>query len=114
MKWKKKRFTKRKGQEQSTDPQNIESGFSVDQSPDTSCESADNQNENTPETKRVKFILKPSKEVKLLQQMQQATLQAARVMNQQLKGNVEIVNKNEVVILVDPANVTRIIPVGSS
>ena len=63
----------------------------------------------------MKFILKPSKEgVKLLQQMQQATLETARVMSQQFKGNVEIVDKNEVVNLVGPANVTRIIPVGSS
>ena len=63
----------------------------------------------------MKFILKPSKEgVKLLQLMHQAALQAARVMSQQLKGNVEIVDKNEVVNLVGPANVTRIIPVGSS
>ena len=59
--------------------------------------------------------MKPSKEgVKLLQQMQQATLETARVMSQQLKGNVEIVDKNEVVNLVGPANVTRIIPGGSS
>ena len=41
--------------------------------------------------------------------MQQATLQAARVMSQQLKGNVEIVDDNEVVGLVGPANETEII-----
>ena len=63
----------------------------------------------------MKFILKPSKEgVKLLQQMQQATFQAARVMSQQLKGDVEIVDKNEVINIVVPVNGTRIIPVGSS
>ena len=60
----------------------------------------------------MKFILKPSKEgVKVLHQMQQATVQAARVMSQQLKGNVEIVEKNnkEVVDLVGPANEMEII-----
>ena len=41
--------------------------------------------------------------------MQQATVQAARVMSQQLKGNVEIVDDNEVVGLVGPANETEII-----
>ena len=109
-KWEKKRFTKRKGQEQSTYSQNNGGGCSVDQSPDTSSESADVQDENTSETKRVKFILKPSKKgVKVLHQMQQATLQAARVLSQQLKGNVEIVDKSEVVDLVGPANETEII-----
>ena len=109
-KQKKKRFIKRKGQEQSTDSQN-NGGCSVDQSPDTSCESADDQTKDTPVTKRMKFILKPSKEgVKVIHQMQQATLQAARVMSQQLKGNVEIVeNDKEVVDLVGPANETEII-----
>ena len=63
-------FTKRKGQEQSTDSQNNGGGCSVDQSPDTSCESADDQNKDTPVIKRMKFILKPSKEgVKVLHQM---------------------------------------------
>ena len=59
----------------------------------------------------MKFILKPSKEgVKVLHQMQHATLQAARVMSQQLKGNVEIFgNDNEVVDLVGPANETEIL-----
>ena len=58
----------------------------------------------------MKFILKPGREaVKVLHQMQQATLQAARVMSQQLKGNVEIVDDNEVVGLVGPANETEII-----
>ena len=109
-KWQKKRLTKRKGQKQSTDSQNNGGGCSVDQSPDTSCESADDQNKDTPVTKRMKFILKRSREgVKVLHQMQQVTLQAARVMSQQLKGNVEIVDNNEVVGLVDPANETEII-----
>ena len=58
----------------------------------------------------MKFILKPSREgVNVLHQMQQATVQAARVMSQQLKGNVEIVDDNEVVGLVGPANETEII-----
>ena len=100
-KCKKKGFIKRKGQEHSTDFQNNGGGCSVDQSPDTSCESADDQNKDTPVTKRMKFILKPSKEgVKVLHQMQQVTLQSARVMSQQLKGNVEIVDKSKVVDLV--------------
>ena len=109
-KWKKKKFTKRKGQEQSTDSQNIDGGSSVVQPPDTSSESADVQNEDTPVTKRMKFILKPSGEgVKVLHQMQRATVQAARVMSQQLKGNVKIVDDNEVVGLIGPANETEII-----
>ena len=42
--------------------------------------------------------------------MQQATLQAVvRVISQQLKGNVEKVDDNEVVGLVGPANETEII-----
>ena len=41
--------------------------------------------------------------MKVLHQVQYATLQAARVMSQQLKGNVETVN-NEVVDLVGPAS----------
>ena len=54
-------------------------------------------------------MLKPSEEgVKVLHQMQQVTLQAAKVMSQQLKGNVEIVN-NEVVDLVGPASEAEII-----
>ena len=58
----------------------------------------------------MKFILKPSREgVKVLHQMQQVTLQAARVMSQQLKGNVEIVDDNEVVGLVGPTNETEVI-----
>ena len=58
--------------------------------------------------KRVKFILKLSKEgVKVLHQMQQATLHSAKVMHQQLKGNVEILDKNEVVDLVGPAKETE-------
>ena len=109
-KWKKKRFTKQKGKEQSTDSQNNGGSCSVDQSADTSCESADDQNKDTPATKRMKFILKPNKEgVKVLHQKQQVTLQAARVMSQQLKGNVEIVDDNEAVGLVGPANETEII-----
>ena len=49
----------------------------------------------------MKFILKPSKEgVKVLHQMQQATLQAARVMSQQLKGNVEIVENDKKKLLI--------------
>ena len=44
-----------------------------------------------------------------LHQMQHGILQAARIMSQQLKGNVEIVDDNEVVGLVDPANETEII-----
>ena len=109
-KWKKKRFTKRRGQEQSTDSQNIGGGSSVVQPPDTSSELADVQNEDTPVTKRMKFILKPSKEgVKVLHQMQHATVQAARVMSQQLKGNVKVVDDNEVIGLVGPANETEII-----
>ena len=71
-KWKKKGCTKRKGQKQSTDSQNNGSGCSVVQPPDTSSESADVQNEDFPVTKRMKFILKPSREgVKVLHQMQQ-------------------------------------------
>ena len=46
-----KEKTKRRGQEQSTNSQNNDGGCSVDQSPDISCESADINNENTPETK---------------------------------------------------------------
>ena len=66
-----KEKTKRRGQEQSTNSQNNDGGCSVDQSPDISCESADINNENTPETKRVKFNLKPGKEeVKVLYQIQ--------------------------------------------
>ena len=58
----------------------------------------------------MKFILKASREgVKVLHQMQQSTLQAARVMSQQHKGNVEIVDDKEVVDLVGPANETEII-----
>ena len=48
--------------------------------------------------------------MKVLHQMQQATLQAAWVMSQQLKGNVEtVVNDKEVVDLVGPTNETEII-----
>ena len=57
----------------------------------------------------MKFILKPSKEGVKVLQMQQATLQTARVMSQQLKGNVEIVYDNEFVGLVGPTNETEII-----
>ena len=57
----------------------------------------------------MKFLLKPSKEgVKVLHQMQHATLQAARVMSQQLQGKIEIID-NEVVDLVGPANEAEII-----
>ena len=57
----------------------------------------------------MKFLLKPSKEgVKVLHQMQHATLQAARVMSQQLQGKTEIVD-TEVVDLVGPANEAEII-----
>ena len=110
-KWRKKRFTQRKGQKQCTDSQNINVGCSGDQPSGTSCESAVIQNENIPDTKRVKYILKPSKEgVKVLHQMQQATLQATWVMSQQLKGNVEtVVHDKEVVDLVGPTNETEII-----
>ena len=58
----------------------------------------------------MKLILKPSKEgLKVLHQIQQATLQAARVISQQLKRNVEIVYDNEVAGLVSPANEREII-----
>ena len=100
-------------QKQSADSQNISGGCSVDQSPETtneSCESADMQNENnSKKINRIKFLLKPSKEgVKVLHQMQHATSQAARVMSQQLKGNVEIAHSG-VVNLVGPATEAEII-----
>ena len=109
-----KRFKRKKDKkQQSTDSQNKGGGCSVDQSPNTSndsYESADVQNENdSKKTKKIKFLLKPSKEgVKVLHQMQRVTLKAAKVMSQQLRGNVEIVN-NEVVDLVGPASETEII-----
>ena len=54
-------------------------------------------------------MLKASKEgIKVLHQMQRVTLKAAKVMSQQLRGNVEIVN-NEVVDLVAPASEAEII-----
>ena len=108
-----KRFKRKKDRkQQSTDSQNKGGGCSVDQSPDTSnesCESADVHNENdSKKTKKMKFLLKPSKEgVKVLHQMQQVTLQAAKVMSQQLRGNVEIMN-NEVVDLVGSASEAEI------
>ena len=54
-KWKKKIFTRRKGHEQSTGSQDNDGGCSVNQPPDTCCESADNQNETTPETKEIEI-----------------------------------------------------------
>ena len=88
----------------------IDGSCSVDQPPNTSYESADVHNENTSEIKLVKFILKPNKEgVKVLYQIQQATLQATWVISQQLNLNVEIVEKSEVIDLVGPANKVEII-----
>ena len=69
----------------------------------------DKETKDTKQTKKIKFIIKPSKEgVKILHKMQQATINVAKVLSQQLKGKIESVN-DEIIDLIGPANETEVI-----
>ena len=101
---------------QSTDPQDIDGGCSVDQPPDTSnesCESVDAQKVNyqmdSKTIRKMKFLLKPNKEgVKILHQLQRASTLTARILSQQLQGNICNADM-EIVDLVGPATEAEIL-----
>ena len=62
----------------------------------------DKKLKDTKRTKKIKFIIKPSKEgVAILHKMQWATLNVAKVLSQQLKGKIESV-KDEIIDLIGP------------
>ena len=69
----------------------------------------DEEIKDTMGTKKIKFIIKPSKEgVTILHKMQQATVNVAKVLSHQLKGKIESVN-DKIIDLIGPANETKVI-----
>ena len=69
----------------------------------------DKETKDANHTKKIKFIIKPSKEeVMILHKMQWATINVAKVLSQQLKGKIESVN-DEIIDLIGPANETEVI-----
>ena len=69
----------------------------------------DQETKDTKQTKKIKFIIKPSKEgVTILCRMQQVTINVAKVLSQQLKGKIESVD-DEIIDLIGPANETEVI-----
>ena len=60
-------------------------------------------------TKKIKFIIKPSKEgVAILHKMQWVTINVAKVLSQQLKWKIESVNDG-IIDMIGPANETEVI-----
>ena len=94
-----------------TDGQAVSSSLTK---PDSSNELRANGNEKgmnkrKHRTKKIIFIIKPSKEgVTILHKMQRATINVAKVLSQQLNGKIESV-KDEIIDLIGPANETEVI-----
>ena len=69
----------------------------------------DQEIKDTKQTKKIKFIIKPSKEgVTILHKMQQVSINVAKLLSQQLKGKIKSVNDG-IIDLIGPANETEVI-----